>query len=68
MSEEYQKEKEAMIHAATEDEKRIIQGIHGKAQADLDAVREQIARESERAKETSLNMAILTITIRNDMP
>ena len=48
------KEKEALILAATEDEKRVIQEIHEKAQTDLNAVREQIARESEHVKEALL--------------
>jgi F-type H+-transporting ATPase subunit b len=45
------KEKEALKEAAQEEEKRLIQEINEKAQADLAAVRAQIAKEAESARD-----------------
>jgi len=40
-------EKDAMVNAAAEEEKRIIEAIHRKAQQELDAVRKRIASETQ---------------------
>ena len=47
------KEKEALLATATEEEKKIIEKINKKAQADLTEVKEKIAKDAEVAK-TSL--------------
>ncbi|MDY6792159.1 MAG: ATPase [Thermodesulfobacteriota bacterium] len=47
------KEKEALLTAAAEEEKKIIEKINKKAQADLAEVRKKIAKDAEEAK-TSL--------------
>lgn len=47
------KEKEVLLTAAAEEERKIIEKINKKAHADLAEVREKIAKEAEKAK-TSL--------------
>ena len=47
------KEKEALLTAAAEEEKKIIEKINQKAQADLAIIREEIVKDAEEAK-TSL--------------
>ena len=47
------KEKEALLTAAAEEEKKIIEKINKKAQADLAEVRKKVAKDAEEAK-TSL--------------
>jgi len=46
------KEKDSLLQIAVEEEKRIIAKINEKAQADIVAIREQIARDAERVSET----------------
>lgn len=46
------KEKEALVQAAVEDEKRVIEGINKKAQAQLEAVREKIAADANEARKS----------------
>ena len=41
------KEKESLLNSATEDEKKIIESIHRKAQEEFLAVREQIAKDAD---------------------
>lgn len=43
-------EKEFFLNSADEDEKRIIQSIHKKAEAELEAVRRQLEKEVETAR------------------
>jgi F-type H+-transporting ATPase subunit b len=43
-------QQEALKESAEEEEKRLIEEIHQKAQADLEAVRAQIAKDAEGAK------------------
>ena len=45
-----QKEKEALIQAAAEQERTIVADINAKAKAELDAVKEKIAREASEVK------------------
>lgn len=45
------RDKEALKEAAQEEEKRLINEINEKAQADLAAVRAQIAKEAESARD-----------------
>ncbi len=47
------KEKEVLLIAAAEEERKIIEKINKKAQADLAEVKEKIAKDAEEAK-TSL--------------
>ena len=44
------KEKESLLNSAIEDEKKIIEAIHRKAQEEFLTVREQIAEDAERAR------------------
>ncbi len=46
------KQKEALLQAASDEEKELIGKINEKAQAELTKVREQIAREADGARET----------------
>lgn len=46
------KQKEALLQAASDEEKELIGRINEKAQAELTKVREQIAREADGARET----------------
>lgn len=43
-------EKEALVQAATDEEKRIIEELNQKAQADLAQVREKIAKDAENVR------------------
>jgi F-type H+-transporting ATPase subunit b len=45
-----QKEKEALIQAAAEQERTIVADINAKAKAELDAVKEKIAQEASQVK------------------
>lgn len=45
-------EKEKMIHAAAEEEKRLIEQINSKAQADLEEIRNKIAKDALSVRET----------------
>jgi len=49
------KEKEALLQAGAEEEKRIVDEITQKAQADLAEVRAQIAKEADEVRETLLS-------------
>ena len=51
------KEKEALLTVAAEEEKKIIEKINKKAQADLAEVRKKVAKDAEEAK-TSLLLEI----------
>ena len=44
------KKKESLLNAAAEDEKKIIQAIHKKAQAEILAFREKIGKDAENAR------------------
>lgn len=44
------KEKEALLQAGAEEEKKIIDRVHEKAQAELSEMREKIAREAQSVK------------------
>ena len=46
------KEKEAMIQAAAAEERRLIEGINVKAQADLEEMRRKIQADAERARQS----------------
>ncbi|MEW6673447.1 MAG: ATP synthase F0 subunit B [Thermodesulfobacteriota bacterium] len=46
------KEKDALLQAAAEEEKKIIAKINEKAQAEIVAIREKIAKDAERVRET----------------
>ena len=46
------KEKEALLQAAGEEEKKIIEKINKKAQADLAEVREKIAKDAEEVRKS----------------
>lgn len=46
------KEKDALLQAAAEEEKKIIAKINEKAQAEIAAIREKIAKDAERVRET----------------
>jgi len=48
------KEKEALIQAATDEEKMIIEKINQKAQADLAEVREKVAEDAESVRASLL--------------
>lgn len=44
-------EKEKMIHAAAEEERRLIEKINSKAQADLEEIRNKIAKDALSVRE-----------------
>ena len=44
------KEKEALTAAASEEEKRIIEEVNKKAQADVDEIREKIVKDTENVR------------------
>jgi len=46
------KEKEALLQAAIEEEKKIIAKINEKAQTELTIIREKIAKDAERVRQT----------------
>ena len=46
------KEKEALVHEATEKEKEIVEQINQKAQADLAEIRDKIAKETDDVRAT----------------
>jgi F-type H+-transporting ATPase subunit b len=46
------KEKEALVQAAADEERRIIEEINQKAQADLVEIREKIAKDAENVRES----------------
>jgi len=46
------KEKDALLQAAAEEEKKIIAKINDKAQVEIVAIREKIAKDAERVRET----------------
>lgn len=46
------KEKDVLLQAAAEEEKKIITKINEKAQAEISAIREKIAKDAERVRET----------------
>jgi len=51
------KEKETLLTAASEQERRIIEEVNRKAQADLDELREKIAKDTQSVR-TSLQQEI----------
>ena len=46
------KEKDALLQAAADEEKKIIAKINEKAQAEITAIREKIAKDAARVRET----------------
>ena len=46
------KEKEALLQAASDEEKRIIAKINENAQAEIASIREKITRDADRVRET----------------
>ena len=46
------KEKEALLQAAADEEKKIIAKINEKAQAEIAAIREKIAKDAKHVRET----------------